>query len=68
MRIIGGLDLSDLDPERTPLQRLARSRGWDAAMDRSQFGGLPVVAVVLGAVIGGCLELASACHVRVADL
>jgi enoyl-CoA hydratase/carnithine racemase len=36
-------------------------------MDRIQFGGLPVVAVLEGAVMGGGLELAAAAHVRVAE-
>ena len=32
-----------------------------------QFGPVPVVAVLHGAVVGGGLELASACHIRVAE-
>ena len=35
-------------------------------MDRIQFGGLPVVSALTGAVIGGGLEIAAATHVRVA--
>jgi enoyl-CoA hydratase/carnithine racemase len=36
-------------------------------MDQIQFGGLPVVSAMMGAVIGGGLELASATHVRIAE-
>jgi enoyl-CoA hydratase/carnithine racemase len=32
-----------------------------------QFGPVPVIAALHGAVVGGGLELASACHIRVAD-
>jgi (methylthio)acryloyl-CoA hydratase len=32
-----------------------------------QFGGIPVVAALQGAVVGGGLELAAATHVRVAE-
>ena len=61
-----GLDLSEhqfRDAEGTMLH----SRGWHAVMDRIQFGGLPVVSALSGAVIGGGLELAAATHVRVAE-
>ena len=40
---------------------------WHAALERVQFGPVPVVAALHGAVVGGGLELASACHIRVAD-
>jgi enoyl-CoA hydratase/carnithine racemase len=43
------------------------SRLWHAALERVQFGPVPVVAALHGAVVGGGLELASACHIRVAD-
>jgi enoyl-CoA hydratase/carnithine racemase len=36
-------------------------------MDRIQFGGLPVVSAMFGAVIGGGMELATATHVRIAE-
>jgi len=32
-----------------------------------QYGPVPVIAALHGAVVGGGLELASACHIRVAD-
>jgi enoyl-CoA hydratase/carnithine racemase len=40
---------------------------WHAAFDAIQFGRVPVVAALHGAVVGGGLELASSCHIRVAD-
>ena len=36
-------------------------------MDRIQFGGLPVISAMEGAVIGGGLELATSTHVRIAE-
>ena len=61
-----GLDLSALS-ERDVAGGIAHSRGWHAAFDQMQFGRVPVVAVLHGAVVGGGLELASAAHVRVAE-
>jgi (methylthio)acryloyl-CoA hydratase len=61
-----GLDLSELS-ERDASQGLHHSRMWHAALERVQYGPVPVVAALHGAVVGGGLELASACHVRVAD-
>ena len=61
-----GLDLSEL-AERSTFDGVAHSRMWHAAMDAIQFGPVPVVAVLHGAVVGGGLELASACHLRVAE-
>lgn len=61
-----GLDLSEhvaRDAEGT----MRHSRGWHQAMDRIQFGGLPVVSAMFGAVIGGGLELATSTHVRIAE-
>jgi enoyl-CoA hydratase/carnithine racemase len=40
---------------------------WHAALERLQLGTVPVIAALHGAVVGGGLELASACHIRVAD-
>ncbi len=61
-----GLDLSELK-ERDAGQGLQHSRMWHAALERVQFGPVPVIAALHGAVVGGGLELASACHIRVAD-
>ena len=61
-----GLDLSELG-ERDAVQGLHHSRMWHKALDAVQFGRVPVVAALHGAVVGGGLELASAAHIRVAD-
>ena len=61
-----GLDLGELT-ERDAGQGLHHSRMWHAALDCVQFGPVPVIAALHGAVVGGGLELASACHIRVAD-
>jgi enoyl-CoA hydratase/carnithine racemase len=61
-----GLDLSEL-VERDTAGAMAHSRMWHAAFDALQFGRVPVVAALHGAVVGGGLELAAACHLRVAD-
>ncbi len=61
-----GLDLSELT-ERDASQGVMHSRMWHSALERVQYGPVPVVAALHGAVVGGGLELASACHIRVAD-
>jgi len=61
-----GLDLSELK-ERDAGEGLHHSRMWHAALERVQFGPVPVIAALHGAVVGGGLELAAACHIRVAD-
>jgi (methylthio)acryloyl-CoA hydratase len=61
-----GLDLSEL-VARDIHSGVLHSRMWHAAFDAIQFGRVPVVAALHGAVVGGGLELASSCHIRVAD-
>jgi enoyl-CoA hydratase/carnithine racemase len=61
-----GLDLSELS-ERSVAEGILHSRSWHAAFEQVQFGRVPVIAALHGAVVGGGLELASAAHVRVAD-
>jgi enoyl-CoA hydratase/carnithine racemase len=54
-----GLDLSELQ-ERDIKQGIAHSGLWHRAFEKIQFGKVPVVAVLHGAVVGGGLELAAA--------
>ena len=61
-----GLDLSEVS-ERTVAEGMTHSRAWHACFDAIQFGPVPVIAVLHGAVVGGGLELASSAHLRVAQ-
>ena len=61
-----GLDLSELQT-RDAGEGMWHSRMWHQAFEQIQFGAVPVVAALHGAVVGGGLELAAACHIRVAD-
>ena len=61
-----GLDLADV-ASRDLAASIAHSRLWHRAFEAIERGAIPVVAALQGAVIGGGLELAAACHVRVAE-
>ena len=61
-----GLDLSE-HVHRNAEENMFFSRDWHEVMDRIQFGRIPVVSAMFGAVIGGGLELATATHVRIAE-
>ena len=61
-----GLDLGELS-ERDVLAGVLHSRSWHRCFEKIEFGPVPVVAVLKGAVVGGGLELAAAAHVRVAE-
>ena len=61
-----GLDLNE-QVARQPLEVMAHSRNWHRVMDKIQFCGLPVIAAMTGAVMGGGLEFGAACHVRIAE-
>ena len=61
-----GLDLSEVS-ERNVFEGMQHSRAWHACFDAIQFGPVPVVAVLHGAVVGGGLELAGSAHLRVAE-
>ena len=61
-----GLDLSELK-ERNAVDGLHHSRSWHRILNTLEFGRVPIVAALHGAVVGGGLELASSCHIRVAD-
>ena len=61
-----GLDLTELT-KRTTLDAIGHSRNWHSVFHQIEFGRAPVIAVMHGAVLGGGLELAAACHIRVAE-
>lgn len=61
-----GLDLSELTKRDLP-QSILHSRGWHGVFEKIQFGRVPVIAALKGAVIGGGLELAATCHIRIAE-
>jgi enoyl-CoA hydratase/carnithine racemase len=61
-----GLDLSEV-VARDIHSAVQHSRMWHAAFDAIQFGPVPVVMALHGAVVGGGLELAASAHIRVAD-
>src|SRR4051812_30667561 len=61
-----GLDLSEL-AERSVAEAVVHSRSWHTAFENIQYGRVPVVAVLHGAVVGGGLELAVAAHIRIAE-
>jgi (methylthio)acryloyl-CoA hydratase len=61
-----GLDLSEVT-EQDIQEGIAHSRLWHRAFEKIQFGKVPVVTVLHGAVVGGGLELAASTHVRVAE-
>ena len=61
-----GLDLAEHE-QRKSIENVYHSRNWHRVMDQIEFGGLPVVSALRGAVIGGGLEIAAATHVRVAE-
>lgn len=61
-----GLDLNEMT-ERDTIAGIEHSRTWHRIFERIEFGRVPVVAVLKGAVVGGGLELAAAAHIRVAE-
>jgi enoyl-CoA hydratase/carnithine racemase len=61
-----GLDLSEIS-ERDVGEGVMHSRSWHACFEKIEFGPVPVVAALHGAVVGGGLELAAAAHIRVAE-
>ena len=61
-----GLDLNSLE-DLDATEGIAHSQRWHRVFAAIEGGSVPVVAALHGAVIGGGLELAMACHIRVAD-
>ncbi|MBK1795883.1 crotonase/enoyl-CoA hydratase family protein [Devosia sp. WQ 349] len=61
-----GLDLSQ-HVARAPLEVMAHSRNWHRVMALVAQSPRPVIAAMSGAVMGGGLEFAATCHVRVAE-
>jgi enoyl-CoA hydratase/carnithine racemase len=63
-----GLDLVEhLHEDRRPEQFMHLCLRWHEAFNKMEYGGVPIIVALKGAVVGGGLELASAAHVRVAD-
>ncbi|MGY6533715.1 MAG: crotonase/enoyl-CoA hydratase family protein [Pararhodobacter sp.] len=63
-----GLDLVEHHREdRRPETFMHLCLRWHEAFNKMEYGGVPVIAALKGAVVGGGLELASAAHIRVAD-
>lgn len=63
-----GLDLREhYDKNRTPIEFMSMCQAWHRTFDLIQFSGIPVIAALQGAVVGGGLELAAATHVRIAE-
>ena len=61
-----GLDLAE-HRVREPGEVFHHSRQWHAAFSLLRHGRIPVIAALHGATIGGGLELAAACQIRIAD-
>ena len=61
-----GLDLAE-HRERDVADAFEHSRYWHRTFDLIQYGGLPVVTALHGAVMGGGLEFATTAHVRIAE-
>ena len=63
-----GLDLIEHQQQkRSAAQFMQICLRWHEAFNRMEYGGIPVIAALKGATVGGGLELASAAHIRVAD-
>ena len=62
-----GLDLAEVVDTVDIGKGILHSQMWHRAFHEIQFGRVPVIAALQGAVVGGGLELAAAAHIRVAD-
>ncbi len=63
---IAGADIKAFDLLKTPADSMARSEGTHALLKRIEDSGKPLVAALHGNALGGGLEVAQACHFRVA--
>jgi enoyl-CoA hydratase/carnithine racemase len=61
-----GLDLSEVT-DTDVAGGIAHSRGWHRAFEAIEYGRVPVVSVMHGAVVGGGLELVCSTQIRVAE-
>ena len=63
-----GLDLVEHHAaDRSPADFMHVCLHWHEAFNKMEYGGVPIIAALQGAVVGGGLELASAAHIRVID-
>lgn len=63
-----GLDLVEhWKADRSPDEFMHVCLRWHEAFSKMEYGGVPIIAALKGAVVGGGLELASAAHIRVMD-
>ena len=63
-----GLDLVEhFNQDREPADFMHLCLRWHEAFNKMEYSGVPIIAALKGAVVGGGLELASAAHIRVAD-
>lgn len=63
-----GLDLVEhWKSDRSPDEFMHVCLRWHEAFNKMEYGGVPIIAALKGAVVGGGLELASSAHIRVID-
>jgi len=63
---IAGADIKAFELLKTPADAMARSEGTHALLKRMEDAAKPLVAAIHGNALGGGLEVAQACHFRVA--
>src|SRR3954471_21689213 len=63
---IAGADIKAFELLKTPADSMARSEGTHALLKRMEDAGKTLVAAIHGNALGGGLEVAQACHFRVA--
>ena len=63
---IAGADIKAFDLLKTPADSMARSESTHALLKRMEDAAKPLVAAIHGNALGGGLEVAQACHFRVA--